>query len=207
MKSYREFIKESKEDIIISGNTILLDSICRGLCLENYTINSNGTVDVDDDVEISDLELYYLPINFGRVAGNFECSDNFLTSLEGCPTTVGGNFYCKRNKLTSLQGCPEIISGNFYCSNNKITNFKGVSEFFEGKFYCDGNPIVEIYHLFSNNNNIHNYKCIRWINEFDVILDGNKIITDRLEEVFHQLGMVVPENIDWSNYFKCYEII
>jgi hypothetical protein len=42
-------------------------------------------------------------------------------------------------------------------------------------------------------------KCIRWINEFDVI-QGNKVIMDRLEEVFYQLGMDVPENINLPSY-------
>jgi len=44
--------------------------------------------------------------------------------------------------------------------------------------------------------------CIKWINEFDVI-QGNKVIMDRLEEVFHQLDMEIPEEIE----FEYYEII
>ena len=53
-------------------------------------------------------------------------------------------------------------------------------------------------------------KCIKWINEFDVI-QGDKIVLDRLEEVFHQLGMDIPQsvvNIGLKNLtFKNYEII
>jgi hypothetical protein len=37
------------------------------------------------------------------------------------------------------------------------------------------------------------------LNEFDVI-QGNKVIMDRLEEVFYQLGMDVPENINLPSY-------
>jgi len=55
------------------------------------------------------------------------------------------------------------------------------------------NPVKEIYDLFKN------VKCIRWLNEFDVI-QGNKVVLDRLEEVYHQLGMNIPENIELSNY-------
>jgi hypothetical protein len=29
-------------------------------------------------------------LNFRRVSGNFDCSNNYLTSLMGCPEYVGG---------------------------------------------------------------------------------------------------------------------
>jgi len=32
-----------------------------------------------------------------------------LTSLEGAPSSVGGNFYCSGNKLTSLEGFPTLF--------------------------------------------------------------------------------------------------
>ena len=57
--------------------------------------------------------------------GNFYCSHNNLTSLEGAPEAVGGNFYCSYNNLTSLEGAPENIGGNFYCSGNKLTSLDG----------------------------------------------------------------------------------
>ena len=114
------------------------------------------------------------------------------------------------NELKSLVGCPEIIGDNFYCRENQITDFRGVPEFFEGLFYCEGNPIEEIYRLFiKEDKHITDFsllygldglsKCIKWINEFDVI-QGNKVIMDRLEEVFYQLGMDVPENIELPSY-------
>ena len=34
----------------------------------------------------------------------FLCSGNFLTSLEFCPEKIHGNFNCSHNQLTSLQG-------------------------------------------------------------------------------------------------------
>jgi len=132
------------------------------------------------------------PINVG---GDFDCSGNQLTSLEYCPKNVGGNFNCYDNQLTSLDGCPQAIKGDFDCDNNQITDFKGISEFFEGSFSCYDNPIFEIYELFNES-----VSCIQWINEFDVIQDGNKVIMDRLEEVFHQLGMEIPEEIEFENY-------
>ena len=45
--------------------------------------------------------------------GDFDCSYNELTSLEGAPTTVNGHFNCIENDLTSLDGCPKKVDGDF----------------------------------------------------------------------------------------------
>ena len=59
------------------------------------------------------------PFSFiDRVGGNFICSNNNLTSLEGAPSSVGGNFDCYNNNLTSLEGAPSSVGGNFDCSDN-----------------------------------------------------------------------------------------
>ena len=214
MKSYKQFIKESKTDI---------HSICDEYGINDYTINPDGSIDVDGNIILSyDFErgeLSKIPLKFAKVIGDFECDRNQLTTLKGSPRSVGGNFECSGNQLTSLEYCPVSVGGNFDCHNNQLTSleglpeiggylncrrnqiidFRGVSEFFEGIFYCEGNPIEEIYKFFLQKEYVNDYKCIKWINEFDVI-QGNKVIMDRLEEVFHQLGMEVPENITFKSY-------
>lgn len=182
--NYKQFIKESKEDI---------DSICQKCYIQNYTINDDGSIDVDDDVDLCHQVLNKLPLKFRNVSGHFDCSYNFLTSLEGCPQSVG-DFYCENNGLTSLYGCPQIILGDFDCQDNEIIDFKGFPEFYEGEFYFSGNPVQEILKLF----HFHE-KSIYWINEHDVIR-GNKIILQRLEEVAYELKMKLPENITFENY-------
>ena len=192
MKSYKQFINESKK--------MDINSICKRFNISNYTINKDGSIDVDGNVNFFNKSLTNIPLKFRNITGDFRLDHNKLTSLEGCPKSVGGDFGCSFNKLTSLEGCPEIISGDFDCSSNFITNFKGISEFFEGIFYCYRNPIIDIYHLFNKSHDyLLNQKCIKWINEFDVI-QGNNIIMDRLEEVFHQLDMEIPQNIKFKNY-------
>ena len=57
--------------------------------------------------------------------GNFYCSNNKLTSLEGAPEVVKGGFYCNNNNLTSLKGTPEVVKGNFNCSHNNLTSLDG----------------------------------------------------------------------------------
>ena len=216
---------ESKRDI---------HSICDEYGINDYTINPDGSIDVDGNIILSyDFErgeLSKIPLKFAKVIGDFECDRNQLTTLKGSPKSVVGNFDCSGNQLTSLEYCPESVGGNFDCHSNQLTSleglpeiggyincrrnqiidFRGVPEFFEGYFYCEGNPIEEIYTLFLQEDSINDSKCIQWINEFDVIR-GNKVIMDRLEEVFHQLGMDIPQsvvNIGLKNLtFKNYEII
>ena len=63
-----------------------------------YTINADGSIDVQGNVYLSDKELTELPLTFGKVSGDFSCSYNQLTSLEGAPKEVGGDFNCSDNK-------------------------------------------------------------------------------------------------------------
>ena len=148
-----------------------------------------------------------------KVGGGFSCSYNQLTSLKGCPKEVGGSFYCHDNQLTSLKGCPEKVGGDFhcnhnqltslegcpdakaiYCDNNQITNFEGIPEFWEGELSISNNPVDQIFQLFNRD-----VRCIDLINEFDVI-QGDRVVKDRLEEVFSQLNMEIPKNIKLKEY-------
>ena len=135
--------------------------------------------------------LKYCPETVG---GDFYCHHNQLTSLKYCPETVGGYFYCDNNQLTSLKYCPETVGGDFYCNNNQLTNFDGLPEFFEQDISLIGNPVNEIYELFNQDP-----RCIYWIREFDAI-QGDEVVRDRLEEVFHTLGMDIPNNISLKEY-------
>ena len=94
-----------------------IDSICKKYDIENYTINTDGTIDGDGDVNLSGQGFIKLPLKFGRVGGNFYCHNNQLTSLEGCPQIVGGDFYCNDNQLTTLEGAPREVGRHFYCDN------------------------------------------------------------------------------------------
>jgi hypothetical protein len=118
-----------------------IDLICKKYDIENYTINPDGTVDVDGDVNLRNRRLKELPIKFGKVAGDFYCHDNQLTTLEGSPKKVGGNFWCHYNQLITLEGSLKEVSGGFYCSNNKLTTLEGAPKEVGGGFYCDSNKL------------------------------------------------------------------
>ena len=91
-------------------------TICEKYGIENYTINLDGSIDVEGSVYLFNMNLDKLPLKFNKVGGYFGCSNNNLTSLEGSPNYVGGSFSCSNNQLISLEGyngeCDKL-----YCSN------------------------------------------------------------------------------------------
>ena len=121
-----------------------VEEICKKFGIENYTINSDGSIDVDGDVFIYDKGVTELPLKFGSVTGYFYCPFNQLTSLSGSPKSVGGDFRCYDNKLTDLKGSPESVGGGFYCYDNQLTDLKGSPKSVGGNFYCCNNQLTTL---------------------------------------------------------------
>jgi hypothetical protein len=114
-----------------------------------WSVNpATGLVDVRGSFDWSYWKLEKLEslagIQFGTVEGNFHCSSNKLTSLEGAPETVGGNFGCHYNQLTSLEGAPQTVGGDFWCSSNQLTTLAGAPQTVEGNFYCSNNELTSL---------------------------------------------------------------
>ena len=118
--------------------------ICKEYNIENYTINSDGSIDVDGNVDLSYMKLVKIPLKFNKITGVFVCYRNQLTSLEGCPKEVGGGFYCYGNQLTSLEGCPKEVGGGFNCSDNRITDLQGIPSVINGRLNCRNNNITTL---------------------------------------------------------------
>jgi hypothetical protein len=127
-----------------SMTEIKVEKICKKYDIENWTLNSSGLVDVDGDVNLAYQGLSKLPLKFGRVTGNFWCSYNQLTSLEGCPKEIGEDFSCHNNNLTSLEGCPTEIGGDFFCSYNQLTTLEGCPTEIGGSFWCSKNQLTSL---------------------------------------------------------------
>ena len=163
-----------------------IDAICQKYAITNYTINSDGSIDVDGNVDLSSVVFYRrrvvgferLPLKFNRVSGNFYCNDNKLVSLEGSPKEVGGNFSCHFNELNTLEGAPKWVGGNFYCNNNKLTCLEGAPKKVGGYFNCDKNPLPQLI--------IDNYEyideIIKWQDEYNIWRNG-KLDKFRFEEM------------------------
>ena len=100
----------------------------------SYDLNDDLSVDVHQRVNLSAKKLKMIPIKFGKVVGNFDCSSNQLTSLKNSPKVVTRDFICDDNKeLKSLVGGPEEVGGYQYiCDNTGISSLKGVPPDFTG---------------------------------------------------------------------------
>ena len=98
-------------------NNANIGAWCDEMGIENYTINSQGEIDVNGDVYFTNSNIKELPYKFGKVDENFSLQNcKNLTSLKNCPDCVGDSFSCSQcTKLDSLEGCPTKVSGDFYC--------------------------------------------------------------------------------------------
>ena len=102
-----------------------IHNICKEYNITNYTINPDGSIDVDGKVDLSYMDLTEIPLKFNKVSGSFYCHGNQLKSLVGGPKEVGDIFYCSSNKLTSLKGGPEKVYDMFYCGGNPLESLDG----------------------------------------------------------------------------------
>jgi hypothetical protein len=116
-----------------------IDEICKRYDIKNYTINDDGSIDVDGDVWLNSRVLVELPLTFNRVSGYFNCGENELTTLKGSPRWVRGYFRCGGNDLTSLDFSPEYVGDDFNCSHNGLTTLKGSPKHVGGHFFCGDN--------------------------------------------------------------------
>ena len=115
------------------------DEICRKYNIKNYTINPDGSIDVDGDVDLYGKGLTELPLRFNKVSGNFCCYVNKLTTLKGSPKWVGDGFFCFENYLTSLEFGPEYVGGYFGCTDNDLTDLIGSPKEIGSDFNCINN--------------------------------------------------------------------
>jgi len=137
-------------------NSILLENLNIDIellkkCVKGtYTINDDGSIDVDGDVILSSRKLIKIPFKFRNIIGDFFCSDNLLTSLEGAPINVGDSFNCSGNRLTSLNNAPNIVGGDFSCTCNRLTSLDGAPDSISVDFLCvhnDNLPYSELFKI------------------------------------------------------------
>ena len=98
-----------------------IKSWCEEMRIKNYTINSQGEIDVDGNVSLGERNFKELPYKFGQIEGFFEVDRcPHLISLKNSPNYVRGYFSCSGCKnLDSLEGCPKKIGLTFFCNSCK----------------------------------------------------------------------------------------
>lgn len=81
---------------------------------------------VDGNMEVKNFYLTSLK-NFPDTIGNcFDISNNKITSMVGGPSSVGGDYRARDNQIESIEGIPELVFGSLDLSNNKITSLVGI---------------------------------------------------------------------------------
>ena len=120
-----------------------IHDICNEYDINNYSINPDGSIDVNGDVDLSKMNLTELPLRFNKISGRFWCNSNKLTTLKGSPKEVGIFFTCYDNKLNDLKYAPNRIGSWFDCSVNNLKNLKN-SPTSKNLFFCEGNPLESL---------------------------------------------------------------
>ena len=144
-----EYSKDGETSYLLEGTVTKEDFLKeRESLLKKFLyIPQTNRYDYDGDLNKNDLSILVSEdkdgfiINFGKVTGDFNCSDLGLKSLKGAPREVGGivggSFSCSNNKLISLEGAPQKVGGDFYCRNNPdLNSLDGIGEV-RGKIYKD----------------------------------------------------------------------
>jgi hypothetical protein len=129
---------------ISSGSLRFLKKFVSG----SWNIDENNSVTIDGSLDCSRglwPDQKKLPrLNIESVTGDFNCSNNGLTSLANVPKHVGGSFRCFGNNLTSLIGSPLTVGLNFDCMYNSIRNLKGCTTKIPGSFIADFNELESL---------------------------------------------------------------
>lgn len=107
-----------------------------------FVIDSVGSVVLKEK-----LNEQTLPYKFRNVAGNFDCSDNFLNDLSNSPDRVQGTFDCRNNQLIDLVGSPRSVGFCFLANNNPLISLKGLPLRIEKLFICENTQITSLEYL------------------------------------------------------------
>ena len=132
-----------------------IHTICEKYNIKKYSINPDGSIDVDGNVNLIKMNLSEIPLKFNKVSGYFNCSYNKLTSLKGSPKEVESFFTCYDNKINDLKYAPNRIGGWFDGSVNNLKNLKN-SPTCVNLFFCEGNPLES---LEGYNNDYNKLEC------------------------------------------------
>ena len=97
-----------------------LDEFLKNHVDGTWKINSKGEIDVDGDILMNYKKLISISDigKFGKVTGDFVCTNNWLKDLEGCPRYVGGTFNVWGNVVKSLKFLPGYVGGDFNLASN-----------------------------------------------------------------------------------------
>ena len=154
----KERVKMKKLSDFHTIRSVRTELISRLRSLTFFEID-DGVYDILGDVDFYNLGLNSLlevtallkkltsskvPVRIRRVQGDFKCSRNHLTDLEGAPEEVERNFSCLHNQLETLEGAPKYVGGSFKCWGNNLKNLEGAPRYVGKDFHCSGNQLISL---------------------------------------------------------------
>jgi hypothetical protein len=115
--------------------------------VSNYDIickNQKFLVNVNGDVDLKKHNLHSFLFQFGKVKGDFDCSQNQLTHLKGGPIEVKGEYNASNNLLNCYEGMPKKV-GSLILNHNQLSTLSEFECFIREDFYLFSNPIQTIH--------------------------------------------------------------
>jgi len=122
--------QDPKSSMNIGKKVLIENWLKENNLFEDSVINKDLTIDIPAKANLAvhlnkkGWEGFPEFIQFRKVYGGFDISDNKFTSLKGCPTHVyetdnlKGSFKCFNNNLSSLEGSPKRVDGVYICYGN-----------------------------------------------------------------------------------------
>lgn len=167
-----------------------IEEICKKYDIEDYIINDDGSIDVNECVYLDDYGLNEFPLKFNKVYGDFDCRGNNLTSLLGGPKWVAGYFYCHKNKLTSLEHSPEYVGTRLDCSLNMLIDLKYCPNSIGENLFCYYNNITTLEYYPENIGGYINFRdtpigsiCMAIDVDFARAFNSYKILKDGIIDI------------------------
>jgi len=108
--------------------------------IKDYKTNSDGSINVYQNVDMSCMDLVEIPIKFNIVEGSFNIRQNHLNSLKNSPKEVFGDFDCSHNIIKSLKDGPIYVLDSYRAHNNSLTEINS-------KFECGFNLMLDFNRL------------------------------------------------------------
>jgi Leucine-rich repeat (LRR) protein len=132
------------------------------MMVKDYSINTDLSVDLNENFSIVDAPMEILPFKINKIDGQFKVSGTHINSLENFPKKIDGDFTLLNNfELHSLEGFPQEIKGEVNLYFNGLRSLKGMPQTLPNvtDFDCSHNQLTSLEHGTSVFGKRLNYIC------------------------------------------------
>ncbi len=90
---------------------------CKKHGVNNYSINPDGSIDIDGGVCFMNFKEEFFPIPFNKVSGFFECVNCNLTTFKNMPREIGRWLLCSNTPFRTFEHFPLVIKEGLHIDN------------------------------------------------------------------------------------------